>query len=802
MRSSLLRMACLGLMLHGAVTHADDAVLTLPGDAKGAAMGEAVSASASGAEGLWYNPAAISRGEARSLSAMHAIYLEKVSFSTLGVALPFGSQNAVAAGVSYLNAGSIVSYDNTGATAPSYSPKDMVGRLGIAKSIYGTSAGLSVFYLQSTLVETAAVYGVNLGLHQVVGPASLALVAENFGGKLKYRDTEEALPSRIKAGFSLRVLPMLMWNTDIAKPRSGSVWAGTGAEIKLVSGEPFDLSLRGGYNTRSTGDIEGLHGLSAGAGFGFSGSALNYAWVPFGDLGQTHRLSLEVQFGEYAFNPYSEREIRSQTLVKPSPKRAAIALASGKSFKSVALPVLPWKRLKAGWRTSKEKMIDLLAKDALCAGAGARALVTRTRGTVSIKPSNEEKRWLRARAGRYVFEGDMLRTDVNAVAHLLFANGAKAEVGANTIMKVKTNDALCERAVTSLEEGELYTVASEGKEMCVKTPLGDASVKDAHARVSYDGKTVTMRVQYGSGTFTSDGVAVAVPANTTFAKTSEGRTQKTGSDPGQDVAVNITGADPRTTPGRWDPNFAKVFEREMMRLDSVPGLQLSEYVRDSSLRDQLKVKVFDMLGRRGDMESQVDGYRKDVSDFTERRDALRKALQSSVSTNLKELKLDLRQTNHALSNAQASLSGIQKELKTFLRELRANQEYLASIPIVRMLNITAQESTIPFATGRSVVPEESTAVLDSIAEAMVQMKPYRVVVEGHTDKTGSASGNRRLSKQRAEAVAHYLRKKTGLPGRMFLTKGAGAAVPLESGDSPESMAKNRRVEIWFELRGL
>ena len=97
------------------------------------------------------------------------------------------------------------------------------------------------------------------------------------------------------------------------------------------------------------------------------------------------------------------------------------------------------------------------------------------------------------------------------------------------------------------------------------------------------------------------------------------------------------------------------------------------------------------------------------------------------------------------------------------------------IPIVRMLNITAKESTIPFEKGRAMVPDEANSVLDAIADSMVQMKPFRVVIEGHTDSSGSGRSNVRLSKQRAEAVAQYLRRKTGLPARLFLTKGLGSS---------------------------
>ena len=121
---------------------------------------------------------------------------------------------------------------------------------------------------------------------------------------------------------------------------------------------------------------------------------------------------------------------------------------------------------------------------------------------------------------------------------------------------------------------------------------------------------------------------------------------------------------------------------------------------------------------------------------------------------------------------------------------------------MRYLNITAQESNIPFQSGQWEVPEEATSLLDTIAESINEMNPYRVYVEGHTDKSGSSSMNARLSRRRAEAVTAYLQRKSGIPRRRFQAKGMGSTRPLIEGNSPENLSRNRRVEIWLELRGL
>ena len=68
----------------------------------------------------------------------------------------------------------------------------------------------------------------------------------------------------------------------------------------------------------------------------------------------------------------------------------------------------------------------------------------------------------------------------------------------------------------------------------------------------------------------------------------------------------------------------------------------------------------------------------------------------------------------------------------------------------------------------------------------------KIQVEGHTDSQGDADMNQRLSQQRAESVRRYMIDK-GVSGDRLEAKGFGESKPLESGDSYEAMAANRRV---------
>lgn len=69
-----------------------------------------------------------------------------------------------------------------------------------------------------------------------------------------------------------------------------------------------------------------------------------------------------------------------------------------------------------------------------------------------------------------------------------------------------------------------------------------------------------------------------------------------------------------------------------------------------------------------------------------------------------------------------------------------------------------------------------------------------LLVVGHTDATGSAELNQRLSQQRAKAVGLIL-KKAGIPADAIYFQGAGASRPIADNADPILRAKNRRVEI-------
>lgn len=80
------------------------------------------------------------------------------------------------------------------------------------------------------------------------------------------------------------------------------------------------------------------------------------------------------------------------------------------------------------------------------------------------------------------------------------------------------------------------------------------------------------------------------------------------------------------------------------------------------------------------------------------------------------------------------------------------------------------------------------------AAAAKEIQQRRLLVVGHSDATGSASFNQKLSERRAKTVGKVL-KQAGIPASSIYYQGAGASRPIADNSDPLQRGQNRRVEI-------
>ena len=100
-----------------------------------------------------------------------------------------------------------------------------------------------------------------------------------------------------------------------------------------------------------------------------------------------------------------------------------------------------------------------------------------------------------------------------------------------------------------------------------------------------------------------------------------------------------------------------------------------------------------------------------------------------------------------------------------------------------------------FPIGKAVIMPENYALLSKVQQALRSFKDPEVIIEGHTDSTGSANVNEQLSQERAEAVKEYLIANKTMPESSLFAIGYGSSKPLMSNETTEGRAANRRIDM-------
>jgi outer membrane protein OmpA-like peptidoglycan-associated protein len=108
---------------------------------------------------------------------------------------------------------------------------------------------------------------------------------------------------------------------------------------------------------------------------------------------------------------------------------------------------------------------------------------------------------------------------------------------------------------------------------------------------------------------------------------------------------------------------------------------------------------------------------------------------------------------------------------------------------------------IQFPVGKDVIMPDNYSVLSKAQRAIRTFGEPGLVIEGHTDSTGSEVSNEHLSQRRAEAVRAYLVANGTLPAGKIVAVGYGSKRPLASNKTKEGRAINRRIDVIIKAEG-
>ncbi|MBN1824259.1 MAG: PorV/PorQ family protein [Endomicrobiales bacterium] len=295
--------------------------------ARAAGLGNAYSAIADGAYSINYNPSGLALMNQSAIAAQHTEWIEGMNHEFFAVTVPltFDADNAgtfdkgdfsrigdgaglgvfgagvLGFGVVYLSEGTLEGRDDTGARTQDFTAEDRMINVSYANRLgKGWSSGIGVKFISQRIEsETATGVAFDMGLMKQLGtsPVNLGLSIQNLGPKMKFISEGYDLPltATVGAGYTIGGLIFAVDLKRAINENKSEICVGT--EYMLM---PM-LTLRAGYLFALKSDIaptstDRLAGAGAGVGFKLFGTRTDYAFTPYGELGNTHRISFSMNF--------------------------------------------------------------------------------------------------------------------------------------------------------------------------------------------------------------------------------------------------------------------------------------------------------------------------------------------------------------------------------------------------------------------------------------------------------------------------------------------------------------------------
>jgi hypothetical protein len=311
---ALLLFVCVCALGRGLAPAAESAAaqfLSLGFGARALGMGETFAAVADDVSAVYYNPAGLAKRAAREKKASELLVSHSWHIQSMGLTQLAYARGAAGFSLTYFSAGELEGRDEFGNPASEFTAEDFALSGGYGVALGRLSAGAALKGLRQRIKSSAASAvcadaGLLYDLETM--PVTVGLSVANLGTEVKFKEDSFPLPLVYRAGISARTgkafpavvaLEADLPNDAPAVFRTGIEYTGFELVVLRAGYRTSPPSQRNAITGKGFGGSSGLselYGFFMGLGFNLNPVKVEYALLPYGELGNSHRFSLSMKF--------------------------------------------------------------------------------------------------------------------------------------------------------------------------------------------------------------------------------------------------------------------------------------------------------------------------------------------------------------------------------------------------------------------------------------------------------------------------------------------------------------------------
>jgi len=278
-------------------------------------LGNAFTAIANDVTAMQWNVGGLAQLNQREVSAMHSQWLVDTNLDYIGFALPLSGKGSsglegrsvFGGSVIYLSQGELEGRDENRQLTNSFGASDMAVTFSYSKQLIVNSiqvgVGVNMKIIQQKIeTEQATGFAFDIGilsrLFSQDGPFSAGLSIQNIGPQMKFISEGYNLPLTVTTGLGYNIGGITVGLDVKQQVYENRTIVSFGTEFLPIS----SLALRAGYLMNAVNskqlipNKEEATGLGAGFGIKLFGTQTDYSFVPYGVLGNAHRVSFSAKF--------------------------------------------------------------------------------------------------------------------------------------------------------------------------------------------------------------------------------------------------------------------------------------------------------------------------------------------------------------------------------------------------------------------------------------------------------------------------------------------------------------------------